>query len=167
MSEYKDYRYKRITFREFENAVDTIIKDSFLDDVFSAARYELSKRTVILQLYAPHHKLTDIDDVWSADAEEILKNVHKSEQCKALLNAVECQLMHRLRGIESSTFSATDVTLAKLFKALTERIENNEVDIKTVDRFISAVENVNKPEFKANMVAALERETENVGSEEP
>lgn len=154
-----DYKNKIISFREFENAVNTIVNDSFVDDVYSAARYELSKRTVTLQLYAPDFDISDITAVWSETANKILKQLKENRQHKALMQAAENQITHKLRGIECSSFSATDITLAKFLTVLRERLESEDkLDMQIIDRFISAVETTEKPEFKNNIAIALGRD---------
>ena len=164
MSEYK---IKNISFEEFANAVAVIANGAFVNDVYNAASYELFKRIVPLQAYVPSFDTTDVNAVWSEEAEKIIKQLKKNKQYKDMLRAADSQLMHRLRGIECSTFSATDVTLSKLLTVLRERVENEkEVNMETVNRFLSAVETVSKPEFRANIIAALERD-ENEGSKQP
>lgn len=151
-----DYKNKYISFGEFENAVSTVVNDSFVDDVYSAARSELSKRTIALQLYAPSYSLSDINNVWSEEAEKILKQLKANKQYKALLSAADSQLAHRLRSIESSRFSATDVLLGNLIKAVTERLnETKGFDIETTTRLINAIESISRPETVAKVVKML------------
>lgn len=151
-----DYKNKYISFGEFENAVNTIVNDSFADDVYSAARSELSKRTIVLQLYAPSFSLSDINNVWSEEAEKILKQLKANKQYKALLSAADSQLAHRLRSIESSRFSATDVLLGNLITAVTERLnETKDFDIETANRFINAIEKLSDPEITAKAVKII------------
>lgn len=161
--EMTENKIKNVSFKEFAEAVAVIANGAFVNDVFNATSYELFKRVVPIQVYVPSFDTSDVNVMWGEEAEKIIKQLKKNKQYKDMLRAADNQIMHRLRGIECSTFSATDVTLSKLLTVLRERVENEkEVDMETVNRFLSAVEAVNKPEFKANVIAALERDNSEV-----
>lgn len=151
-----------ISFDEYNAIINKVIEDCFVDGVYSPALYELSLRVSLMSAFCPEYDLSDCKDnnaLWdkltSDECEKILQNIWSEIVCDNITSAIEQGINHRLRAIEASPMSLSDIALSKLISVITEKIDNIDTDIlnkDTISALINAEKQTNKEDFEKKLV---------------
>lgn len=151
-----------ISFDEYEAIINKVIEDSFTDGVYSPAAYELSLKVSIISAFAPDYDLSECktnNELWEKVnndvAEEIFDKACKNKVYFYIIPAIEEGISHRLRAIEASPMSMSDIALAKLINVVTDKIDSIDTEVlnkDTISALINADKQINKEDFERKLV---------------
>lgn len=152
-----------ISFDEYCSIIDRVISDCFEDEVYSPAAYEISLRNALISVFVPEYDLSDCKDtnaLWdkltNKECEDFLCNIRGTTIYNDIVSAIEQGISHRLRAIESSPMSLSDIALSKLIGVVAEKInsiDNTDVLNKdTISALINAEKQINKEGFEKKLV---------------
>lgn len=153
----------RISFDAVNAVVDKVVNDTFTDNVYSPAYYDLSLRTALLNVYAPEYKVdgtdnnTLYDSVYTDEANEIFDEIKKKKQYYDILQAINNGINFRKDLITSGGMSMSDIALANLIDKFTEVVEKfgDNLDVETTKKFVESVTTMKDGITAENMVNAL------------
>ena len=119
-----------ISFDEYNAIINKVIDDCFVGGVYSSALYELSLRVSLISAFVPDYDLSDCKDnnaLWdkltSDECKEIFQNIYGTIIYDDIVSAIIRGVNHRLRVIESSPMSLSDIALSKLIDVVTAKID--------------------------------------------
>lgn len=151
-----------ISFDEYNAIINKVIEDCFVDGVYSPALYELSLRVSLMSAFCPKYDLSDCKDnnaLWdkltSDECKEILQNIYGTIIYDDIVSAIIRGVNHRLRAIESSPMSLSDIALSKLIDIVTAKIDSIDTDVlnkDTISALINADKQINKEDFEKKLV---------------
>lgn len=152
-----------ISFDEYNAIINKVIEDCFVDGVYSPALYELSLRVSLISAFVPAYDLSDCKDnnalwkrVTSEECKDILDEImYETMECNNICVAIKNGINHRLRAIEASPMSLSDIALSKLIGVVTEKIDSIDNEIlnsDTISALINAEKQTNKEDFEAKLV---------------
>lgn len=151
-----------ISFDEYNAIINKVIEDCFVDGVYSPALYELSLRVSLISAFVPDYDLSDCKDnnaLWEMlttdECENILQNIYGTIIYNNIDSAIIRGVNHRLRAIEASPMSLSDIALSKLIDIVTAKIDSIDTDIlnkDTVSALINADKQINKEDFEKKLV---------------
>lgn len=154
-----------ISFSEYEAIVNTTIDGCFRDSVYNPALYELSLRVFLIKICAPDFDLNDCkgdndfwDKVTSEEAENVIELIKATKYYPSLKSAINNGINHRLRAIESSPMSLSDIALSKLFGVITDKIDSIDTDVlnkDTIEALITSNQQSGKENFVDNLVDTM------------
>lgn len=153
----------RISFDEYSAVVNKVVNDTFTDNVYSPAYYDLSLRTALLNVYAPEYKVdgtdnnTLYDSVYTDEANEIFDEIKKKKQYYDIIQAINNGINFRKDLITSGGMSMSDIALANLIDKFTEVVEKlgDNLDVETTQKFVESVTTMKDGITAENMVNAL------------
>lgn len=153
----------RISFDEYSAVVDKVVNDTFTDNVYSPAYYDLSLRTALLNVYVPEYKVDGTDNntlynsVYTDEANEIFDEIKKKKQYYDILQAINNGINFRKDLITSGGMSMSDIALANLIDKFTEVVEKfgDNLDVETTKKFVESVTTMKDGITAENMVNAL------------
>lgn len=151
-----------ISFDEYSAIIDKVIESCFVDEVYSPDKYELSLRVFLIKIFVPDFSLDGCENsdtlwerVFSEEAEGIIEIIEKNKYYSKITTAIDNGINHRLRAIEASPMSLSDIGLSKLFGVIADKID----DIDTSDVFnkstIESLITANEQSGKENFVDKL------------
>lgn len=151
-----------ISFDEYNAIINKVIEDCFVDGAYSPALYELSLRVSLISAFVPDYDLSDCKDnnaLWdkltSDECKEILQNIYGTIIYDDIVSAIIRGVNHRLRAIESSPMSLSDIALSKLIDVVTAKIDSIDTDVlnkDTISALINANKQINKEDFEKKLV---------------
>lgn len=151
-----------ISFDEYNAIINKVIEDCFVDGVYSPALYELSLRVSLISAFVPDYDLSDCKDnnaLWEMlttdECENILQNIYGTIIYNNIDSAIIRGVNHRLRAIEASPMSLSDIALSKLIDIVTAKIDSIDTDVlnkDTVSALINADKQINKEDFEKKLV---------------
>lgn len=151
-----------ISFDEYNAIINKVIEDCFVDGVYSPALYELSLRASLISAFVPDYDLSDCKDnnaLWEMlttdECENILQNIYGTIIYNNIDSAIIRGVNHRLRAIEASPMSLSDIALSKLIDIVTAKIDSIDTDVlnkDTVSALINADKQINKEDFEKKLV---------------
>lgn len=151
-----------ISFDEYNAIINKVIEDCFVDGVYSPALYELSLEVSLISAFVPDYDLSDCKDnnaLWdkltSDECKKILQNIYGTTIYDHIASAIMCGVNHRLRAIESSPMSLSDIALSKLIDIVTAKIDSIDTDVlnkDTISALINADKQINKEDFEKKLV---------------
>lgn len=151
-----------ISFDEYNAIINKVIDDCFVGGVYSSALYELSLRVSLISAFVPDYDLSDCKDnnaLWdkltSDECKEIFQNIYGTIIYDDIVSAIIRGVNHRLRVIESSPMSLSDIALSKLIDVVTAKIDSIDTDIlnkDTISALINADKQINKEDFEKKLV---------------
>ena len=151
-----------ISFDEYEAIINKVIEDSFADGVYSPAAYILSLRVSLISAFASDYDLSgckDNNELWEKvntdTAEDIFDEVCKNKIYFYIIPAIEQGIEHRLRAIESSPMSMSDIALSKLIDVVTAKIDSIDTEVlnkDTISALINTQSNTDKDGFEGRLV---------------
>jgi len=151
-----------ISFDEYEAIINKVIEDSFIDGVYSPAAYELSLKVSLISVFAPDYDLSgckDNNELWEKvntnTAEDIFDKACKDRVYFYIIPAIEQGINHRLRAIEASPMSISDIALSKLIDIVAAKIDSIDTEVlnkDTISALINAHNNTDKEGFEGRLV---------------
>lgn len=151
-----------ISFDEYNAIINKVIEDCFVDGVYSPALYELSLRVSLISAFVPDYDLSDCKDnnaLWETlttdECEKILQNIYGTIIYNNIDSAIIQGVNHRLRAIESSPMSLSDIALSKLIDVVTAKIDSIDTDVlnkDTISALVNADKQINKEDFEKKLV---------------
>lgn len=151
-----------ISFDEYCSIIDRVISDCFVDEVYSPAAYELSLRNALISVFAPDYDLSDCKDtnaLWDKlttdECKDVLDKIYDTRTYNHIHLAIAQGINHRLRAIESSPMSLSDIALAKLFGVIIGKIDSTDTEVlnkDTISALINADKQINKEDFEKKLV---------------
>lgn len=151
-----------ISFDEYCSIIDRVISDCFEDEIYSPTAYEISLRNALISVFVPEYDLSDCKDtntLWnkltSKECEEFLCDIRITNIYYDIISAIEQGISHRLRAIESSPMSLSDIALSKLIDVVTAKIDSIDTDVlnkDTISALINADKQINKEDFEKKLV---------------
>lgn len=152
-----------ILFDEYNAIIDRVVSGCFVEDAYNPAMYELSLRVFLIKVCVPDFDLSDCkndDDFWnkvtSEEAEDIIELIKATKYYQNLKTAIDNGINHRLRVIEASPMSLSDIALSKLIGVVAEKInsiDNTDVLNKdTISALINAEKQINKEDFEKKLI---------------
>lgn len=154
-----------ISFSEYEAIINKVIEECFVDGVYSPALYELSLRTSLINIFVPDYDLSDCKN------DNTLWEKVTSEECNDILNIIRDKIIydnihlaiaqginHRLKVIESSPMSLSDIALSKLIDVVTAKIDSIDTDVlnkDTINALINADKQSGKEGFEKKLVEEM------------
>ena len=154
-----------ISFDEYNAIINKVIEDCFVDGVYSPALYELSLRTSLISVFAPDYDLNDCEDnnaLWDKVANEkaefIIVDIKRTGYYQDIITAIDKGIQHRLRAIESSPMSLSDIALSKLLGVITDKIDSVDTDVMnktTIEALIAANQQSGKEDFVDKLVDTM------------
>lgn len=153
----------RISFDEYRAVVKKVINDTFTDNVYSPAYYDISLRTALLNAYAPEYAVDDTDNntlygsVYSCEAKRLFNKIKRKKQYHDIIQAINNGINFRKDLITSGGMSMSDIALANLIDKFTEVVEKlgDNLDVETTKKFVESVTTMKDGITAENMVNAL------------
>lgn len=153
-----------ISFDEYYSIINRVINDCFVDEVYSPAMYNLSFRNALISVFCPDFDLIGCDDnnsLWERLTSEECSNILNEIQEKSIYDnihlAIAQGINHRLKVIESSPMSLSDIALSKLIDVVIAKIDSIDTDVLNKDT-INALINADKQSGKENFEKKLVEE---------
>lgn len=150
-----------ISFDEYNAIINKVVEDCFVDGVYSPALYELSLRTSLISVFAPDYDFSGCEDnnslwekVTSKECKDILGEICETMVYDNIRLAIAQGINHRLKVIESSPMSLSDIALSKLIDVVTTKIDSIDTDVLNKDT-IEALMAANEQSGKENFVDKL------------
>ena len=154
-----------ISFDEYYSIINRVINDCFVDEVYSPAMYNLSFRNALISVFCPDFDLSDCDDnntLWERLTSEECSNILNEIQEKSIYDnihlAIAQGINHRLKVIESSPMSLSDIALSKLIDVVTAKIDSIDTDVlnkDTIQSLINADKQSGKENFEKKLVEEM------------
>lgn len=151
-----------ISFDEYNAIINKVIEDCFVDGVYSPALYELSLGVSLISAFVPDYDLSDCKDnnaLWdkltSDECKKILQNIYGTIIYDNIVSAIVRGVNHRLRAIEASPMSLSDIALSKLIDVVTAKIDSIDTEVlnkDTISALINANKQINKEDFEKKLV---------------
>lgn len=153
----------RISFDEYSAVVDKVVNDTFTDNVYDPAYYDLSLRTALLNAYAREYNVDNTDNntlydsIYTDEANEIFDEIKKKKQYYDIIQTINNGINFRKDLITSGGMSMSDIALANLIDKFTEVVEKlgDNLDVETTKKFVESVTTMKDGITAENMVNAL------------
>lgn len=154
-----------ISFDEYNAIINKVIEDTFIEEVYSPAIYELSFRTSLISAFAPDYDLSECKDnnelwekVTGKDSENIIGSIKQTQYYLDIKTAIDKGIQHRLAVLEASPMSLSDIALSKIFNVIADKInavDTDVIDKNTIDALVTASKQKNNATFETNLIDAM------------
>ena len=154
-----------ISFDEYYSIINRVISDCFVDEVYSPAMYNLSFRNALISVFCPDFDLSGCEynnSLWeklmSKECSNILDEIQEKSIYDNIHLAISQGINHRLRVIESSPMSLSDIALSKLFSVIADKIDSVDTDVMnktTIEALIAANQQSGKEDFVGKLVDTM------------
>ena len=154
---------KNISFDKFVAVVNRAVENTFQEDVYNADLYDISRRMAMIKGYVPDFEFgednnTYCEAVYSREGVDIINSILKTEQGKALNEAIYNAVEHRKHCIENSSMSMSDYALSKLIDVVSKKVEQIDTSVMngdTIEILKTAAEQTNRYDFAEKVIEGL------------
>lgn len=154
---------KNVSFTERCAIINKVVEDCFIGGEYTPENYEISYRTAMISAFCPEFDLSSEtnNELWEkVNSDEALEILHKIDLDidYGFVESIDNAINHRLRIIENTSYSMTDVALSSLLNILSEKIESIDLSSLSKDNIgalVNAANEINNSEFADSLVKSM------------